>query len=90
MAANEIEIHPVLHLTPVQQSSKLRANGNALTAPSDSEGNSTDIRVWVNTSSRIYHCPGSTYYGRTARGQYMPESAAERAGARPAGGKSCR
>ena len=27
-------------------------------------------RVWVNTSSRVYHCPGTRYYGNTARGEY--------------------
>jgi micrococcal nuclease len=28
-------------------------------------------RVWVNTSSRVYHCPGTRYYGNTARGEYL-------------------
>ena len=49
-----------------------------------------DVRVWLNTSSRIYHCPGSAVYGTTARGEYLPESAARARGARPAGGRPCR
>ena len=46
-------------------------------------------RVWVNTSSRVYHCPGTRYYGNTARGEYLSEAAAEAQGHRPAGGRRC-
>ena len=45
--------------------------------------------VWVNTSSRVYHCPGTRYYGKTARGDYMSEGEAQRAGHRPASGRQC-
>ena len=46
-------------------------------------------RVWVNTRSRVYHCPGTRYYGNTARGEYLSEAAAEAQGHRPAGGRRC-
>jgi micrococcal nuclease len=46
-------------------------------------------RVWVNTSSRVYHCPGTRYYGNTASGKYLSEAAAEAQGHRPAGGRRC-
>ena len=46
-------------------------------------------RVWVNTSSRVYHCPGTRYYGKTARGDYMAEDEAQRVGHRPANGRQC-
>ena len=47
------------------------------------------VRVWVNTSSGVYHCPGSRYYGNTRRGEYMTESEARAAGNRPAYDRSC-
>lgn len=50
---------------------------------------SQSARVWVNTSSRVYHCEGSRYFGRTARGEYLPEAAALASGYRPAGGRQC-
>jgi len=39
--------------------------------------------VWVNTESRIYHKPGSRYYGKTKQGKYMTEADAIKAGYRP-------
>lgn len=47
-------------------------------------------KVWVNTSSGVYHCPGSQYWSRTNRGEYMTQAAARAAGHRPAYGKPCR
>jgi len=46
-------------------------------------------RVWVNTSSNVYHCPGSRYYGATKHGRYMTESEAIATGNRPAYGARC-
>lgn len=85
MARNGIELHPVLRVTPVlTRSDILRTELDA--DPPDAQ----EVRVWVNTSSKVYHCPGSANYGTTARGEFMPESTAVRAGARPAGGRRCR
>lgn len=46
-------------------------------------------KVWVNTSSSVYHCPGSRYYGNTKAGQFMSEADAQAVGNRPAYGKAC-
>ena len=40
--------------------------------------------VWVNIESGVYHKPGSRFYGRTKKGQYMTEADARKAGYRPA------
>ena len=49
--------------------------------------NPTD--VWVNSATKIYHCPGSRPYGKTKTGAFMTEAAAKTAGDRPSHNKSC-
>ena len=83
-AANGIELHPVLKIVPV-----LNRNDLLRTELGADPVVAQDMRVWLNTASKVYHCPGSANYGTTRRGEYMTESAAVRAGARPAGGKRC-
>jgi len=67
-----------------------RATRNALVqslAPSDIADTAT---VWINTSSHVYHCPGTRYYGATKRGRYASEAEAVSSGNRPAYGARCR
>jgi hypothetical protein len=45
--------------------------------------------VWVNLSSKVYHCYGTRYYGTTKNGKYMSEADASSMGARPDAGKAC-
>jgi hypothetical protein len=46
-------------------------------------------QVWVNNASKVYHCPGDRYYGKTKSGEFMTQSAAQAAGDHPAAGKAC-
>jgi hypothetical protein len=48
-----------------------------------------EIRVWVNTNSGIYHCPGTRWYGATKQGKYMGECEALKAGYRAAYYRAC-
>lgn len=48
-----------------------------------------NTKVWINTKSRVYHCPGARWYGKTKRGKFMTEGKAIAYGARPARGVRC-
>jgi hypothetical protein len=48
-----------------------------------------DVKVWVNTNSGVYHCPGTRWYGNTKEGKFMTQKQAQASGYRPAYGAVC-
>jgi hypothetical protein len=48
-----------------------------------------DGKVWVNTASKVYHCAGTKYYGKTKAGAYMTEAEAKAKGNHANNKKAC-
>ncbi|MGA3324550.1 MAG: serine/threonine-protein kinase [Terriglobia bacterium] len=46
-------------------------------------------KVWVNTDSGAYHCPGTRWYGKTQAGEYMTQKRAQDKGYHPAASRAC-
>ena len=58
-------------------------------APAAFGAGNPEVKVWINTRSGTYHCPGTTWYGRTQTGEYMPQKDAQARGFHPAAQRAC-
>jgi micrococcal nuclease len=78
IASNWIEAH--------QKSADPNTASPQLASPTPSESPLNPDDVWVNTKSGKYWKPGSAYYAKTKRGEYMTEKEAVQEGYRAANG----
>jgi hypothetical protein len=75
---------------PGSQTAVAPVSSSASSAVTQSTEGNPDVRVWVNTATGVYHCPGSRWYGNTKQGEYMTQAEAQKKHYRPAYGKVCR
>jgi len=46
-------------------------------------------KVWANDETKVYHCVGDRYYGKTTKGEYMTEADAKAKGMLASHNKAC-
>jgi hypothetical protein len=66
-----------------------KAPAKTAAMPAEAAPGGGDGKVWVNSSSKVYHCAGTKFYGKTKAGEYMSEADAKAKGNHANGKKAC-
>ncbi len=72
-----LEIFPVQEPLAYRKNQSDAAPDEAIIAAKAAAG-----EVWVNSNSKVFHKPGTTYYGKTKKGFFLPETEAIKKGYR--------